>query len=123
MNAAKHRVLLVEDEVLITMLVEEMLVDLGCEIAACAARLDEALIAARTETFDLALIDLSLGGKLTYPVVEILKARQIPFAFVTGYGSAHLDPLYAGTPVLDKPFHREDLASIIAAVVPSRETD
>jgi CheY-like chemotaxis protein len=116
MTAGRPRVLLVEDEVLITLLLQDMLLDLECEIADAPANLDDALSAARTGAFDLALIDLNLRGKWTYPVADILKARQIPFIFVTGYGSAALEPTYAGTPVLEKPFHREDLEAIIARV-------
>lgn len=117
MTAERRRVLLVEDEVLITLLLQDMLLDLECEVADAPASLDEALSAARTGTFDLALVDLDLRGKLTYPVADLLKARQIPFIFVTGYGPAALAPAYAGTPVLEKPFHREDLAAIIARVL------
>jgi CheY-like chemotaxis protein len=116
MTAARPRVLLVEDEVLITLLLQDMLLDLECEIADAPASLNDALSAARTGAFDLALIDLNLHGKLTYPVADILKARQIPFIFVTGYGAAALEPAYADALVLEKPFHRKDLEAIIARV-------
>ncbi len=118
MTGTRPRVLLVEDEVLITWLLQEMLLDLECEIADAPASLDEALLAARTGAFDLALVDLDLRGRLTYPVAEILKMREIPFAFVTGYGSAALARAYADTPVLEKPFRREDLKAVIAAILP-----
>jgi len=116
MTAERPRVLLVEDEVLITLLLQDMLLDLECEVADAPATLDDALSAARNGAFDLALIDLNLHGKLTYPVADILKARQIPFIFVTGYGSAALEPAYADALVLEKPFHRKDLEAIIARV-------
>ena len=116
MTVERRRVLLVEDEVLITLLLQDMLLDLECEIADAPANLDDALSAARNGAFDLALVDLNLRGKLTYPVADILKARQIPFIFVTGYGSAALEPAYAGAPVLEKPFHRKDLEAMIARV-------
>jgi CheY-like chemotaxis protein len=116
MTAERRRVLLVEDEVLITLLLQDMLLDLECEVADAPASLDDALSAARNGAFDLALIDLNLHGKLTYPVADILKARQIPFIFVTGYGSAALEPAYADALVLEKPFHRKDLEAIIARV-------
>ena len=116
MTADRRRVLLVEDEVLITLLLQDMLLDLECEVADAPASLDDALSAARNGAFDLALIDLNLHGKLTYPVADILKARQIPFIFVTGYGSAALEPAYADALVLEKPFHRKDLEAIIARV-------
>src|SRR5216683_1054109 len=116
MTAERRRVLLVEDEVLITLLLQDMLLDLECEITDAAANLDDALSAARNGAFDLALIDLNLRGKLSYPVADLLKARRTPFIFVTGYGAAALDPAFAGTPVLEKPFHRKDLEAIIARV-------
>ena len=114
MTTERRRVLLVEDEVLITLLLQDMLLDLEYEVADAPASLDDALSAARNGAFDLALIDLNLHGKLTYPVADILKARQIPFIFVTGYGSAALEPAYADALVLEKPFHRKDLEAIIA---------
>jgi CheY-like chemotaxis protein len=117
MTVERPRVLLVEDEVLITLLLQDMLLDLECEIADAPANLDDALSAARTGAFDLALIDLNLHGKLTYPVADILTARQIPFIFVTGYGAAALEPAYADALVLEKPFHQKDLEAIIARVL------
>jgi CheY-like chemotaxis protein len=117
MSGARRRVLLVEDEVLITLLMEDMLLDLECEIADAPARLDEAVSAAQTGAFDLALVDLNLGGQLAYPVADILKARRIPFVFVTGYGSRGIEPAYANIPVLQKPFHREDLEAVISQVL------
>jgi CheY-like chemotaxis protein len=120
MADARLRVLLVEDDVLISLLLQDMLDELDCYVTATPANLDEALLAARTGTFDLALLDLSLGKRLTYPVADILKARQIPFIFVTGYGSAALDPSHADIAVLAKPFRLEDLQAMIARVVPTR---
>lgn len=121
MPGARARVLLVEDELLITLLLEDMLQSLDCEIAEAPADLEEALAAAQSGAFDLALVDLSLGGELTYPVADILKARRIPFAFMTGYASASLAPAYAETPVLEKPFHQQDLAATIDRILPSNE--
>jgi len=117
MTAERRRVLLVEDEVLITLLLQDMLLDIECETADAPASLEDALSAARNGAFDLALIDLNLQGKLTYPLADLLKARRIPFIFVTGYGAAALEPAYADAPVLEKPFRREDLEAMIARVL------
>ena len=122
MAAARLRVLLVEDDVLISLLLQDMLDELDCDVADTPANLDEALLAARTGIFVLALLDLSLGKKLTYPVADILKTRQIPFIFVTGYGSSDLDPSHTGSAVLAKPFRFEDLQAMIARVVPTRSS-
>lgn len=110
---AKTRVLLVEDENLIAMLMEDMLQDLACEVSATAGRLDEAIAVAGSQAFDLAFVDVNLGGVPAYPVAEVLRGRGIPFAFVTGYG-AGADPRYSDVPVLQKPFRGQDLEAIIA---------
>ncbi len=117
MTASGVRVFLIEDEVLIALLLEDMVLALGYEVVVGAATLDEAIAAARTGDFDLALLDLNLGGKLTYPVADILKARRVPFAFVTGYGSAGVLAAYTGVPVLEKPFRQEDLKTVIAQLL------
>lgn len=117
MAGARARVLIVEDEVLITLLLEDMLIALECDVTDIAVSLEGALSAAQTGVFDLALLDLTLAGKLSYPVADILRVRQIPFAFVTGHRSAGVATAYAGTPILEKPFHREDLAAVIAQIL------
>jgi CheY-like chemotaxis protein len=117
MTASGVRVFLIEDEVLIALLLEDMVLALGYEVVVGAATLDEAIAAARIGDFDLALLDLNLGGKLTYPVADILKARRVPFAFVTGYGSAGVPAAYTDVPVLEKPFRQEDLKTMIAQLL------
>jgi len=115
MNQAESRprVLLVEDEALIAMLLEDMLSDLGCDVIATAPQIDEAVALARTETIDLAIVDINLRGVPAYPVACALRERRIPFAFVTGYGAAGTDPAYRDVPVLQKPFRGEHLESIV----------
>src|SRR4051794_27687402 len=100
----RARVLLVEDEALIAMLLEDMLTDLDCDIVATAAELGEAVALARTEAIDIAIIDINLRGVAAYPVAQALRERGIPFAFVTGYGAAGSDPAHQDIPVLQKPF-------------------
>jgi DNA-binding response OmpR family regulator len=119
MTGSRPRVLVVEDEVLIALLLEDMLVALECEVADSVGNLDGALAAVRNGSFDLALVDLNLGGKSAHPVADALMARRVPFAFVSGYGSAGLDPAYAEIPVLEKPFHQQDLKAIITRILSS----
>jgi CheY-like chemotaxis protein len=95
-------------------LVEDMLADLGHELVAVASRLDEALAAAGTASVDVAILDLNLGGVLSYPVADLLAKRGIPFVFATGYGSGGLEGTYADRPTLHKPFAREALGDAIA---------
>jgi DNA-binding response OmpR family regulator len=114
MSAAPQHVLLVEDDFLIADLIEDMLAELGYDLTGSAQRLDAALALARSEPFQFGLLDLQVGGATTYAVADILMARGIPFAFVTGRSAADIAPPYAGLPVLQKPFRFEDLAATIA---------
>jgi CheY-like chemotaxis protein len=107
------RVLVVEDEPLIAMLLEEMLNDLGISRITAVGRLEQALGAAQREVFDLAFLDVNLNGELTYPIAERLSARGIPFVFVTGYGVAGLDEKLRGIEVLRKPFSVDDVAKVV----------
>jgi CheY-like chemotaxis protein len=118
-DTTRHRVLLVEDETMIAMLVEDMLEDLGHKLVSVATRLEEALAAAASEAFDLAILDLNLGGVLTYPVANVLQTRGIPFIFATGYGSGGLEEAYSDLATLQKPFNQEALGqAITAALIP-----
>jgi CheY-like chemotaxis protein len=112
-DATGRRILLVEDEAMIAMLVEDMLEDLGHELVRVASRLEDAVAAAETEVVDLAILDLNLGGVLTYPAAEVLAQRGIPFIFATGYGSGGLKNGYADRPTLQKPFNTEALGQAI----------
>lgn len=116
-SARKLRVLIVEDEALVAMLIEDMLTDLGHEVAGVAARVEQAQILARESEIDLAMLDLNLSGQRTDSVAHVLAARGIPFVFATGYGAAGVeDDIWRDVPVLQKPFQIEDLARAIARV-------
>jgi len=121
MSAAteKLRVLVIEDEDLIAMFIEDMLSDMGHEVGAIAASMEEALREAETGSFDFAIVDVNLDGKPSYPVAEILKARGIPFVFATGYGAAGLAPGYVGTATLQKPFTLADLDAVVSGIAAS----
>jgi CheY-like chemotaxis protein len=104
-----RRVLVVDDEALIAMLVEDMLSDLGCETVGPAYQLSEALTMAREADFDCAILDLNLEGQTTYPVAKVLRARNIPFAFASGYAVSDLGEGFGDVPVLHKPFNTAHL--------------
>ena len=110
---AKRRVLVVEDEMLIGMLLEDMLMDLGHEVAAVVPRLKEALAAVDRETYDVAILDVHLQGESAFPVAEALIAKGIPFVFATGYGERGPPEDYRGRPVLQKPFAKDDLERVL----------
>ena len=80
------RVLVVEDDAMLSLNLEAMLLDLGCVVAGTADKLDDALQMARTSDFDVALLDINLGGKRADPVADAIRARGTPIVFVTGYG-------------------------------------
>ncbi len=103
------RILVVEDEAAISMLLEDMLLDFGCEVVGPAGRLAPALALATNEKVDLAILDVNVAGESVYPLVETLDKRNIPFVFSTGYGSAGIKDLYRDRPVLQKPFAQHDL--------------
>src|ERR1051325_5433953 len=89
-KAGAKTVLVVEDELMIRMLLEDMLGELGYTISAQAGRLDEALEAAKNAAFDVAILDLNLNGQLTVEVADLLAGRGKPYVFATGYGEQGL---------------------------------
>ena len=111
------RVLVVEDETIVSMMLVDMLGDLGHEVVGTATRLDEALRLAATAELDLAMLDLNLAGQQTYPVAEALRARGLRFVFATGYGGDGLPESWRGTPTLQKPFMMQDLEKALAQAV------
>jgi CheY-like chemotaxis protein len=108
-GAAKQRVLVVEDEMLLGILLEGMLTELGHEVATIAARVSNALAAVESETFDLAILDLRLQGESVVPVADALTAKGLPFMFATGYDRNGLPEAYRSKLVLQKPFSQNDL--------------
>jgi CheY-like chemotaxis protein len=112
------RVLVVEDELMIRMLLQDMLTDLGHTLAGEAGRIDEAVTLAKQGDFDVAILDVNLNGQPISPVVEILLERGLPFVFATGYGQRGVPEPYRQTPTLQKPFQADALAQAIAAAVP-----
>jgi CheY-like chemotaxis protein len=107
------RVLVVEDEMMVSMLIEDMLGDLGCTVIGPAARLDEAMALANEVELDCAVLDVNLGGQPIFPLADLLRAKGAPFAFATGYGDAGLRDVDKGSPVLQKPFREGDLARVL----------
>jgi CheY-like chemotaxis protein len=118
-SAAGLRVLVVEDEMMIRMLLQGMLSDLGHTVAAEAGAIKEAMTLAEQAEFDLALLDVNLNGQPITPVVEILKQRGVPFVFASGYGVSGVPEPYRTSPTLQKPFQTEALAAAIATAAPN----
>lgn len=115
------RILLVEDESLVAMLVEDALEALQCQVIGSASRLRSARVLAEREGFDLAILDINLDGEPIYPVAEVLTRRGIPFVFLTGYGAAGVAEPFRDRPILQKPFHVQELREILAQAVCLRD--
>jgi CheY-like chemotaxis protein len=114
MNASKaSRVLVVEDEYLIRMLLEDMLVELGYEVAAAVGSIAEARALAAGNEFNVAILDVNLDGEEIFPVADILATRKTPFVFVTGYGEHGLPERFRGRPTLQKPFQADQLKNTL----------
>lgn len=112
-DLAGLRVLVVEDEMMVSMLIEDMLEDLGCKVVGPASRLEEAIDLANSTELDCAVLDVNLGGQPIFPLADILREKGRPFAFATGYGDAGLRETDRGSPVLQKPFREGDLARVL----------
>jgi DNA-binding response OmpR family regulator len=112
-------VFLVEDEVMIRMMVVDMLAELGYRVAAEAGEINEAIRLAQCSEYDFAILDVNVNGKVISPVAELIKARNRPFIFATGYGSAGLPEEFRDRPALQKPFQIETLAQMIDATLKS----
>jgi CheY-like chemotaxis protein len=107
-----REVLVVEDEALIAMLLEDWLSEFGFEPRVCATVTD-AIAAATKADFQLAILDVNLGGSLSYPIADALIAHGVPFAFATGYGIRGVNKAYAAVPVISKPFEKERLRAVV----------
>ena len=104
-----RRILIVEDETMIAMMVEDFLADLGWDVVGIAGTLDRALAMARDGDIDAAVLDVNLNGQDSFAAADILRARNIPFVFASGYGSDGMAGRFRNVPMLTKPFHRDDL--------------
>jgi CheY-like chemotaxis protein len=110
-------ILLVEDEPIIAMTAEDMLEVLGCVVAASAATLMEALAAAARGGFAAAVLDINLGGAVSFPVADMLKSAGIPFIVTPGYGAAGAGPGHRDVPLVTKPYQLADLERALAKAI------
>jgi len=111
------KVLVVEDETIVAMLLEQMLEELGCEVVGVAGQVGPAADLARSADMDVAILDMNLAGQSVDPVAEALAARKAPFVFASGYGEDGLTARWRGRPVLTKPFRLEQLRETLEAAV------
>jgi CheY-like chemotaxis protein len=112
-----RRVLVIEDELIILMMIEDMLADLGCESVVTVATVEKALVAIDSQAIDLAMLDMNLNGDKSPAVAEALTARGIPFVYSTGNGGSNIRDGYHDRPVLKKPFRNEELVEILTRLL------
>lgn len=106
-------ILVIEDEMMTAMYMEDVLTELGCRVNT-AARIAKGLDIIRAQAIDGAFLDISVFGAPIEPVVQELRERGIPFAFVTGYDPDHLPADYRTHPILSKPLVDGKLAEVLA---------
>jgi CheY-like chemotaxis protein len=108
-------IFLVEDEAMLVLMLEDMLVDLGCILVGSAGTVDQALSKlADVPAIDAAILDVNLGGETVFPVADALRQRHVPLIFSTGFGAADLTELYPDSLLLAKPYPAEALAAALA---------
>ena len=104
-----RRILVVEDDLAIAVLIEDVLQVLGCIVVGPVGKLDAALRLAGDEALDAAILDVTIRGGEVFPVVERLQARGVPFMLASGYGDWALPEAFRNQPRLTKPFRVEEL--------------
>jgi len=117
-----RRIMVVEDEMMIALLLEDMLTDLGHTVVGVAGRLDSAIELARLTDAELAILDVNLSGEASFPVAKVLTERGVPFMFATGYGVLGLEAPFQNTLTLKKPFELNDLSRALEKLQAARTT-
>ena len=112
-----RRVLIIEDEMLIALMLQDMLEDVGLTVEAIANSLASGLEVAARADVQLAILDVNLNGEEAYPIAELLRGRGIPFIFSTGYGAGNLRADFASVPQLVKPYQQDSLRAAIDAAL------
>jgi two-component sensor histidine kinase/CheY-like chemotaxis protein len=110
---SRPRILLVEDEALVGMLLREILEEIGCTVTGPISDLEEAQHVAQAAPFEAAILDVNLGGSFAYPVAEVLQTRRIPFVFLTGYAQDCVDKRFSEMPILRKPIEKDALETAL----------
>ena len=114
------RILVVEDEFMVAALLQDRLVDLGCDVVGPASNIEEALELLATEQIDAAVLDVNISGRMVFPVADALAERKVPFVFATAYGGAGLVEPHAERTVLNKPYHERALEHALRAALLGR---
>ncbi|MRX51339.1 response regulator [Paracoccus sp. S-4012] len=111
--AGRH-ILLVEDDFVIALDQAASLAEAGARVVGPAPTLAAALkLVAEAERLDGAILDVNLRGELSYPVADALRARSVPFVFLTGYDRSTISASYPNVPVCEKPFNLTRIAEVM----------
>lgn len=111
------QILLVEDETVVSFVIEDMLKELGCSKVWHARGVGEALAILRDRRPDAAVLDVNLAGELGYAVAEHLESAHIPFLFATGYGRHGIPDRWSSRPAIQKPFRYQALAAALGSLL------
>ena len=112
-----RRILVVEDEMLVLMMAEDMLADLGCLSVSVASTVAKALALINADAFDAAILDMNLTGEKSFPVADALAIRRIPFAFATGYSGQDMREGHRDRPLLKKPYRLQELERVLRRIL------
>jgi PAS domain S-box-containing protein len=118
-SLAGKSLLMVEDEFLVGLMAKRILEGFGAVVAGPYGRLADALMAAKGERFDGAVLDFNLAGETAEPLADLLLARGVPFCFLTGYHRDSIDRRYANIPLLQKPIDAESLERVLVSLLES----
>jgi CheY-like chemotaxis protein len=116
-NLAGLRVLIIEDESMVAMLLEDSLAEIGCEVVGIASRFNDAVEKAKSLAFDIAILDVNLNGRHTFSIADSLAERGVAFVVATGYGATSLPASLHKVPILQKPFRQLDLERALQAAI------
>ena len=116
-NLAGLRVLVIEDESMVAMLLEDTLAEIGCEVIGIASRFDDAVAKTKSLAFDIAILDVNLNGRQAFSIADSLAERGIAFVVATGYSAISLPASLQRGPILQKPFQQRDLEQSLRAAL------
>jgi len=116
-NLAGLRALVIEDESIVAMFLQDTLAEIGCEVIGIASRFDDAVEKVKSLAFDIAILDVNLNGRNTFPIADSLTERGVAFVVATGYGATDLPQSLQRVPILQKPFRQRDLERALRAAL------
>jgi DNA-binding NtrC family response regulator len=122
MSLQDKRVLVVEDEALLAMMLEDVFSDAGAQVVGPAATVEQAIALIASQVIDVALLDVCLRDQRSEPVAETLRQRGVPYVLATGYNNPDGAEL-ASAPTLRKPYRFEQVEAALIAALESKETE